>query len=433
MYNGAVFECLKLTELLWRKLIRVVLSRPILLLIEQGSNSIWSFVVGAAFARWGNLQIFGVFASVMSIYFVVSSAVVSMTIGIVAVDASRLKRARGAYIEHASTMGELLAFPPILIGCAVVIAAIPETQEYSRWTTVSIGCLFVALHVILDVRRRMAAISSSLRWLSLLACGRVFGLLVALSAIATFLSQEMRIYALVFVVLFLSGSLLILLGFTVRRIQPASTRLRNITFSRQLTLGIWLFGSSIAGSAFEQGIAVYSGFIAGSAVVGGWRAGSYLFSFLGILLQLSMLILPDYIQRTLGREPPILRVIRYILACIIVSVLICSAVAFANIEFWLPFLGPQYESYYFVSIWYILIYTAIISRTAVMPFITTKYPGINFGVSLVGNALALIVYFMTGTLDIIQHLCLATAVQATFGAIMSFMIAIWTRRAERGR
>jgi O-antigen/teichoic acid export membrane protein len=387
-------------------------NRSVLLLIEQACNSMWGFILGAIIARWSNIAIFGAFAMAMAVYYVTTSAVAAMTTSIVVVDIARLDKARQAFLFHARQAAERLALPSILVGVGALWLVRPAIGD-DALSAALIGSVYLAINVLVDIRRRFLGIGICAPHLAAVSAARTVGLAFSAAIGWAFFHPDQRLAFILLAALLISAVHYLALGAVANRLPAPGRNLGRIAMLRQFRLGIWLFGSMIATSAFEQGVAIYSGAVGGPEITGGWRAGSYLFAFLGILSQLIELMLPDYLRQWLGRRPTRSVLSVYALASVTAAGALSFVIAVVNAHVWLPFLGDSYKDYAYVSYWYGLNFTCIMARTAIGPFLKTRRPQEIFAASLLANLVGLIVFVLTPAISAWSVCVVGLAVNAT--------------------
>ena len=384
--------------------------RASLLFFEQATNSGWNFVLSALVARWGGLSLFGIFAVITTIYFVLTSAISAMTSGIISVDLARLSRARSIYLNHASRSAELLAIPAIAIGVVAIVFITKTVSSRPETTLALFGSIYLAANIMSDISRRVLGLSDNVGSLLTLSFFR-FSALCAW-AIGTFIFA--RSYLLESLVI---GTLLISVLYTLglRICRPSARsfrrRISNITLVRQVRLGGWLFASSLATSALEQGLTIFSGMRGSPEIAGGLRSGGYLFGFLTPLIQIADLLLPGVAQRLLGRTPKTSDIALFVVCGGLIGAGVSALIGVFNAAIWLPFLGKDYVQFGYVSFWYSIMMSCFLARTCLMPFLKARAPKSIFAASLAGIFLGFYFVFSAPTFTLLG-VCHAIAASA---------------------
>lgn len=394
-----------------------------LICIEQILNSAWNFGLGAFVAKWADIQTFGFFAAILSVYFILTAAISAMTIGVIAVDASRLRFSRHLYLHHARRGAEKAAILVLAGGICAIWAIAWRAPDDERVTIGVLGSLYLTANVILDIRRRILALQKNMKLLLSVALFRIFslGLLVFC---ANYWFRNRGLEAVTCGAALVSVLSMSLFAFC-NPVLPGRVRgLGTIAFARQIRKGGWLFASSIAGNFFEQGIAIASGMNGLPQLVGAWRAASFLFGFLNPLLQITDLLLPRITVELIGRQPSLRQIGIFTGLFGSLAAAFTFFIAVLNAEVWLPYLGPSYAGFGYVAFWYWPIYTSIVIRTSLMPFLKTKAPISIFAGSLSGNISGILVFMIAGTWSL-NIICLSVFVANAVSLVSNILTLIF--------
>jgi O-antigen/teichoic acid export membrane protein len=386
-------------------------TRTGLTLVEQAGSTGWNFILGTLVARWGGVEIFGIFALVMSVYFILNAALGAMSVGIISVDAARLGRSRNSYLFHALQSSERLSFAVAAIAAIVIcILALSFPPEHRILTAVA-GIVYVTINMLGDIRRRLMALGDHVKFLMIASCLRVAAL-IALGGVVYFsFAVENRIPYLIFGVIFISFAYVTALGLRAKVKVERDYRLGAITFARQTRMGSWGFASSIVMSGLDQALTIYAGILGLHTIPAEIRAGSYLFGLMNPVMLVFDLMMPALIHHFLGRNMQLSRIGPFVLAGAIFSSVAAAALALLNAKLWLPFLGPEYVPFEVISYWVGISFACMTARSFITPFLRVNAPRAAFKSSIIGISSGLIVVALSKHFDALEicHVMVCTS------------------------
>lgn len=398
--------------------------RSSLLLIEQASSTAWSFVLGTLMARIGGVDLFGTYAVILTVYFVLTSAVASMTVGIVSVDITRLSFSRIKYLHFSRLAAENLSIIISALGSVVIISFVITSHVHAPVVVAILGILYLFANMIADIRRRILALSNNVMHLTIASSLRTGALCLLAYISYLFFDKRFLLLSTAIGAVFLSFVHVLVLGRLTHQKYKKKDRLAEIAFGRQVRLGGWLFASSLSTSALEQGLVLLSGFHGTPKIAGGLRAGSYLFGFLRPLLQVAELVLPSSAFKYLGRNPNLNKILLFTLVGALISGMSAWCLGLANAYVWLPFLGHEYTDFSYVSFWYAAIFSCVMARAFLMPFLKARVPRSLFTSSVIGTLVGFAVVIYKQDFEI-RTICMAVLASVSTQLLLNYLTLIY--------
>ena len=393
-------------------------SRTGLMLVEQGANTGWNFLLGTLVARWGGVEVFGRFSVMMAVYFVLTAALGAMTFHIISIDLARLSRARRLYLVHARKSAELVTFPVIGLGGIVIRAIATTFPPENRWIIATVGVLYLAVNMLSDIRRRILALSEHIHFLSMCSFARVVALAATAASAYVGFDANTRVAVVVVSALVISFIYSAALGLRAGEKMGRDYRLSKIAFARQTQLGGWGFATSLVMNGLDPGLMIYAGMIGLPTVAAEIRSGSYLFGVMSPIMSVVALVMPSVIHRFLGRTMQLSRVAPFVLGCALISCVVAGTLSLLNAKVWLPFLGHDYVVFQQICYWVGISFAFMTTRSFMTPFLNTRAPRATFHSGVVGTFSGFAVVFLSPAFDALA-ICQAMVFSAAIQLLMN--------------
>lgn len=399
--------------------------RPLTLLVEQGTSTLWNFGLGALVAKLGGKELFGVYASILAVIFFLTGPLAAATVSIAASDSARLNRSKAAYLNGSALAGSKLAAVIACFACMLVGLLSCRQHVVPPSILFVFGSIFVFSTLVSDVIRRTLLLGDGFRYVSVFSAMRLFLLgVVAVLCIQT----EDGISKLLIWSVFVSGVYLVCVAMLLRC--GMSCRATRLAFSRQISIGKWGFLSGVVMTLLDQGTLVIIGISGKTDIAGEMRAASYLFGMMSPVLLVLDFYLPSLAMRLTrsGRSKRGVFVLAALglSAATIVSVLIC----FVSVRVWIPSLGPSYAG--LDSICYLagFAFICMMSRSFILPVIRIRAPKLLLASSLLGTAAGFGMLILSHQLTAVR-VQEALLLSAFTLAMTTFLIAISLQRSAR--
>ena len=317
-------------------------------ILDQGLNSAINLTVGLAIAKSFGIERFGVFVTGITLSFLVASIVSAMTYTVAAVDIVRIRRSKATYLSHVEAMAAALSLLVALPISGVWLVTLAKWSPYTSFVL-----LYACLLGVFESSRRMSYLrDDGARTFRLTA---IRGLVVGAAAAS---GAAGGIYPMLALLV-----LHLLLG-----VAPTLTRLALTRgwhagyFGRVLRQGLPLALSVVLSTGFEQIVVLLAAKDLGAETVGGWRAASYLFGLWAPFLISFDAFLPRILHARFGgamRVP-----LPYLLLLGVPASMSCMATSWITTNLYLPYLGPEFQTYAPTAYLYTLVYVAIIMKLA---------------------------------------------------------------------
>jgi hypothetical protein len=358
---------------------RSVTSRPSVLLFEQGTSTLWSFILGALIARLGGKDFFGLYATVLAVNYFLASPLAAATVSIVASDAARLARAKAAYLDGATRAASRLALVASGGAClAVAVVSFKQHVVPLKWT-LPVASAFVFSNLAADVLRRTLLLGPQFKAVAALSTLRLVSLLAVATPCAAFFgpasaARAVALAAATISVAFLGGLLILMHRRHGRPGASFEQRLAQIAFHRQITFGKWGFMAGLVMTALDQGTLVVIGLSGKTEIAGEIRAAAYLFGLMSPVLLVLDLFLPTIAMRRTrgGRSRSGILILGA--AGGVASLAVAIFISFLSAMVWVPSLGPSFAGIAPLSWWAGAAFGCMMTRSFLTPIVRIRAP-----------------------------------------------------------